>query len=166
MSTFSSLVERYKQQHLLFSEDPLNSSDANAQGENSAAHTYSYTSTNAQSTMSKSAKSNMNSSKTNIFLLYSLSNFSDAILPLAVNNLTICALFLKKMNIAITSLENLIKLNPYEYCTNYIIFNLCTLYDLSLTNEQSSVKKKGLYKITLFYDISESVVPFQAFRLN
>lgn len=165
MSTFSSLVDRYKQHHMLFSADPLGSSSSSSDASNSATYTYASTTTRSKKKIDASRTTTAANSNP-IFLFYALTDFSDMILPLAVNNMTVCALFLKQMSFATLSLENVIKLNPYEYFTPYTVFNLCTLYDLSLTPEQSSLKKKALHKISLLYEISDTVVPFRTFRLS
>ena len=158
MSTFTLVVDRYKQHHMLFSADTGDISS-------SSSGSYTYASTTSRSKKRSSAITSAGSSNP-VFLFYTLTDFSDMILPLAVNNMTVCALFLKQMSFATLNLENVIKLNPYEYFTAYTVFNLCTLYDLSLTPEQSSLKKKSLYKVSLFYEISDTIVPFQAFRLS
>jgi hypothetical protein len=90
----------------------------------------------------------------------------DCPLAAAVNNYAVCALYLKKINEAIKRFELLIGRNPPRYMTDAIVFNLCTLYDLSFAPESSLMKKKALQKVASRYDINDSVLHWRSFRIN
>ena len=79
--------------------------------------------------------------------LFASADFSCSILTVAVNNISVCALYLKNVNLAISNLESIIQENPYEYMTSNIVFNLCTLYDLTSSPSLSAVKKTVLHKV-------------------
>jgi hypothetical protein len=98
--------------------------------------------------------------------LYGSADLSYPVLSIAMNNMSVCALFLKRLDYAISNLESLIQENPKEFMTPNTVFNLCTLYDLSTSPELSLLKKTTLHKIAAIYSVNESVVPFQCYRLT
>jgi hypothetical protein len=52
-------------------------------------------------------------------------DIEDSLLPSCINNYAVCALYIRKANLAITKLEELILENPVKYMIDPIIFNLC-----------------------------------------
>ena len=92
--------------------------------------------------------------------------FDGNLLSIAVNNYSICALYLKKISEAVLKLEQLIFDDPAANLKDPIIFNLCTLYDLSCTPELSQNKKKVLHAVSLAYHISDPILNWKNFRLN
>ena len=90
-------------------------------------------------------------------------NCGRCILCSAVNNLSIAMLFLRRINEAVTLLENMIQQNPGANLTDAVVFNLCTMYDLSCAHEQSAQKKKMLQSIAAIYRVTD--VNWKSFRL-
>lgn len=84
----------------------------------------------------------------------------------AVNNYAICCLYLKRNNESMTKMEKLIGSNPPKYLTDPIVFNLCTMYDLSFAPDISLAKKKALQKVSAKYGISDPILNWRSFRLN
>jgi hypothetical protein len=96
-------------------------------------------------------------------VLVSEGMFGDSLLAVAVNNYAVCAVFLKKVKVALTKLESVIQDNPSQNILDPIIFNLCTIYDLSYSSEVSTNKKKTIQNIASHYGIEE--VSWRSFRL-
>jgi len=90
----------------------------------------------------------------------------DCPLAAAVNNYAVCALYLKKIADAMKKLEQLIGENPSLYMTDAVVFNLCTMYDLSFAPESSVMKKKALQKVASRYDINDAILHWRSFRMN
>ena len=88
----------------------------------------------------------------------------DGNLAMAINNYAVCALFLKKIDIAMKKLEAFIQDNPAQNLSDPVIFNLCTIYDLSFAPEISTNKKKTLQRIAAAYSIDG--LNWRSFRLN
>lgn len=86
-------------------------------------------------------------------------------LGIAVNNLAICSLYLKRIQKAIYQLEQLIFSNPTKYLLDPIVFNLCTLYDLSYAPDASTFKKKILQRIAIEYHVDDPILHWKSFRL-
>jgi len=96
-------------------------------------------------------------------LLLSEGMVSDSLLAVAVNNFAVCAVFLKKVKVALRKLESILQDNPAQNFIDPIIFNLCTIYDLSYSTEVSSNKKKTIQNVASFYGVEE--VNWRSFRL-
>jgi hypothetical protein len=90
----------------------------------------------------------------------------ESLLPAAVNNYAICALYLRRIPIAISRLENLILEDPVRYMTDPVVFNLCTLYDLSCAPDTSTTKKKVLQRVASIFHIDDPMLHWRSFRLN
>ena len=84
----------------------------------------------------------------------------------AINNFAVCSLYLKKNLDAIVRLEKLIGLNPLKYMIDPVVFNLCTMYDLSFSPDVSLTKKKALQKISSKFGILDPILHWRSFRLN
>lgn len=90
----------------------------------------------------------------------------EGLLSSAVNNLSLSLLHLKQNRSAIEKLEQLIGLDPPAYMTDAVVFNLCTLYDLSYSPEISQQKKKVLQRIALRFGLIDPVLHWRSFRAN
>mmetsp|Transcript_32080 Transcript_32080/g.46239 ORF Transcript_32080/g.46239 Transcript_32080/m.46239 type:complete len:558 (-) Transcript_32080:59-1732(-) len=90
----------------------------------------------------------------------------DFVITSAINNFAICALYRKNISEAVVRLENLIRVHPVRFMTDPVIFNLCTLYDLTFSPDVSTSKKKMLQKVALKYHIEDPMVHWRSFRLN
>ena len=90
----------------------------------------------------------------------------EVVITAAINNFAICALYRKSISEAIVRFESLIRENPMRYMTDPVIFNLCTLYDLSFAPDVSTNKKKMLQKVASKYHIEDPMVHWRSFRLN
>ncbi len=78
------------------------------------------------------------------YLLISESKFADAMAlleidnkpgspsasPEAINNYCVCALFLNKIDVAISTLEACVRANPFRALTRTVVQNLCAVYEL------------------------------------
>jgi hypothetical protein len=84
----------------------------------------------------------------------------------AINNYAICCLYSKKNNEAMLRLEKLIGLDPPRYMSDPLVFNLCTMYDLSFSPDVSLMKKKALQKISAKFGINDPILHWRSFRLN
>jgi len=71
----------------------------------------------------------------------------------AANNQAVCWLYLRDLQSAIKSLEQLIAANPEANLIDIVISNLCTLYELESNN--SAGKKKGLLSIISQFSTDE-----------
>ena len=87
-------------------------------------------------------------------------------LAVAVNNLSICALYVKQIRTAITRLEQLVLLDPARHLTDPVVFNLCTLYDLSYAPDTSMMKKKLMQKVAGEYHVDDPILHWRSFRLS
>lgn len=86
------------------------------------------------------------------------------LLPIAVNNFAVCSLHLRKIKAAVSKVEELIQDDPSRHMIDPIIFNLCTMYDLSFGPTVSTEKKKTLQSIAEKYNIDD--LSWRSFRLN
>lgn len=84
----------------------------------------------------------------------------------SINNYAICCLYLKKNAESIARLEKLIGSNPPKYMTDPVVFNLCTMYDLSYSPDASLTKKKALQKISTKFGLNDPILHWRSFRLN
>jgi hypothetical protein len=89
-----------------------------------------------------------------------------SILTAAVNNYSICALYLRHMRDAIDRLEELIKDDPLCHLVDPIVFNLCTLYDMSCSPDVSVIKKMVLQKLSVKYHVDDPLLHWRSFGLN
>jgi len=71
----------------------------------------------------------------------------DSLLVEAVNNFAITVMYSCQLDLAIQTLESLIREDPSVNMTDATVFNLCTLYELSCDNKAQIVKKKVLAEI-------------------
>jgi hypothetical protein len=90
----------------------------------------------------------------------------DSLMAVAVNNLAICAIYLRRVAEAASRLEALIHKDPSKFLTDPIVFNLCTLYDLTCAPELSTNKKKVLHRVAGVYNIEEPLLHWKSFRLT
>jgi tetratricopeptide (TPR) repeat protein len=104
--------------------------------------------------------------KAKIYYLALLQAKDENLFSIAINNYAISCLYLKRNNEAVTRLEKLIGLNPLTYMTDPVVFNLCTMYDLSYSPDVSLSKKKALQKIANRFNINDPVLHWRSFRLN
>lgn len=98
--------------------------------------------------------------------LASVVEMEDTLLPAVINNYAICALYLRKVAAAISKLEGLILDDPVRYMVDPVVFNLCTLYDLSFAPAMSTLKKKVLQNVALAYHVGDPVLHWRSFRLT
>ena len=101
-----------------------------------------------------------------VFNFDSVITLEESITSAAVNNYAICALYLRRIKVSIEKLENLIKENPIVHLTDSIVFNLCTLYDLSCSPDMSSMRKMVLQKLSIKYHVDDPMLHWRSFRLN
>jgi hypothetical protein len=87
-------------------------------------------------------------------------------LAIAVNNYSICCLYLKHNLTAIETMEKLIAEDPVLFMNDSIVFNLCTMYDLSFSADISTAKKKALQKLAVRYGINDPILYWRSFRLS
>ena len=89
----------------------------------------------------------------------------ESLLSILINNYAICCLNIKKIKKSIEKFEYLIKLNPILYLNDAIVFNVCTLYDLSHSPETSKMKKKILLLICDKYYLFDPIINYKSFKL-
>jgi hypothetical protein len=90
----------------------------------------------------------------------------EPVMAAAVNNYAICSLYLRRIPIAISRLEGLIQQNPTKFLTDPVVFNLCTLYDLSSSPEVSVLKKKVLQQVAIRFHVDDPILNWRSFRLS
>ena len=95
-----------------------------------------------------------------------LKSESEDLFVSALNNFSIASLYLKKINVAITKLESLIYDNPALSLVDPVVFNVCTLYDLSYAPDISASKKRVLQRVATLYHIEDPILHWRSFRLN
>ena len=66
------------------------------------------------------------------------------LLSIAVNNFAVCSLHLRKIHAAVSKMEELVQDDPPRHMIDPVIFNLCTMYDLSFGPSVSTEKKKTI----------------------
>lgn len=143
MDTFDTLIETEKANKM---NDPSSSSSVAA--------------------ISEILGSNVKLTKSKMIRLALTQAKDECLLAAAVNNYAICALYLKRSNAAIATIEKLICEDPVQHMTDPMIFNLCTMYDLSFAPDVSSMKKKILQKIANRYGLVDPVLHWRSFRTS
>jgi hypothetical protein len=88
----------------------------------------------------------------------------ESTLSAATNNYAICSLYLRRIHEAVTKMEELIQDDPTQNLVDPIVFNLCTMYDLSCAPDISVEKKKALQEVANHYYIED--LHWKSFRLN
>lgn len=88
----------------------------------------------------------------------------ESLLSAGVNNLCLCLLHLKQNHTAIARLEALIGENPPRFMSDAVVFNLCTMYDLSYSPDASQQKKKVLQKVATRFGLVDPVLHWRSFR--
>lgn len=91
---------------------------------------------------------------------------NESIVACATNNYAICALHLKQIGKAVSNLERLIKDNPTVYLIDPVVFNLCTMYDLTCAPEVSVQRKKALQAVAQAFFIEDPMLHWRCFRLS
>jgi hypothetical protein len=81
----------------------------------------------------------------------------------ATNGMATSLLFLRRIEESIALLEALIQSGPSKYMTDAVVFNLCTMYDLSCAHELSGCKKRMLQGVANKYRICN--LNWKSFRL-
>mmetsp|Transcript_2947 Transcript_2947/g.3106 ORF Transcript_2947/g.3106 Transcript_2947/m.3106 type:complete len:619 (-) Transcript_2947:87-1943(-) len=100
-------------------------------------------------------------------VVHYLPNFileNESLMAAAASNLAICALSLRQLPRAIDTLEQLVRSNPARNMLDPVVFNLCTMYDLSCAPEVSTTKKKILQRIAVVYHVDD--LHWRSFRLG
>lgn len=90
----------------------------------------------------------------------------ESFLSMAVNNYAICAIYLRRVHEAVSQLELLIQQDPARHLSDPIVFNLCTLYDLTCAPDLSTNKKKVLTRLASIYNIDDPLLHSKSFRLT
>ena len=88
----------------------------------------------------------------------------ESLLPIAVNNFAVCSLHLRRIKAAVSKMEELVQDDPSRHMIDPVIFNLCTIYDLSFGPLVSTEKKKTLQMIAEKYNIDD--ISWRSFRLS
>mmetsp|Transcript_3725 Transcript_3725/g.5771 ORF Transcript_3725/g.5771 Transcript_3725/m.5771 type:complete len:533 (-) Transcript_3725:97-1695(-) len=88
----------------------------------------------------------------------------DSLFAVAANNFAICSLFLRRISSAVAKMEELIQGDPPGNLIDPVVFNLCTMYDLSCAPDISKEKKKCLQEVASIYHIDD--IHWKSFRLN
>jgi hypothetical protein len=104
--------------------------------------------------------------KSRLFRFILLQSKDENLFSSAINNYAICMLYLKRNLESMSRLEKLIGLNPLKYMIDPVVFNLCTMYDLSYAPDVSLSKKKALQKISARFGINDPILHWRSFRLN
>ena len=94
-----------------------------------------------------------------------IADVEESLLPIAVNNYAVCALYVRKIDEAIEKLEGIICKNTSQYMTDPVVFNLCILYDISCAPELSIIKKKVLQNVATVYHLSDPILNWRSFRM-
>jgi hypothetical protein len=71
----------------------------------------------------------------------------ETLLVEAVNNYAIAAMYTCELQEAVDTLEGLIQEDPAAHLVDCVVFNLCTLYELSCDNEATTRKKRVLQQV-------------------
>lgn len=90
----------------------------------------------------------------------------EQLLASAVNNFSVATLSLKLNMQSIQRLEALLGEDPLVYMTDAVVFNLCTMYDLSFSPDVSAGKKKVLQKVALRFGLVDPILLWRSFRAN
>ena len=98
-------------------------------------------------------------------LFASVCQLEDPYYPSAANNLAVCAMHLGKVKYAVDTLESLIQQDPFIYLTDPVIFNLCTMYDISHSVGTAEMKKRSLRNVAEIYWLSDRALNWKSFRI-
>ena len=90
----------------------------------------------------------------------------DPYFPSAANNLAVCAMHLGKVKYAVDVLETLIQEDPFTFLCDPIVFNLCTMYDISHSASVAEMKKKSLKNVAEIYWLSDRNLNWKSFRIS
>lgn len=90
----------------------------------------------------------------------------ESVVGAATNNFAICSLYMKKIKMATAKLEELIQKDPPKYMVDPVVFNLCTLYDVSYAPDISTMKKKTLQQVAANFSIVDPVLHWRSFLLS
>lgn len=99
-------------------------------------------------------------------VLAAFDDFQQPLLVAATNNAAVCALYVKRVEHAVGILEKIVKRDPPRHMIDPIVFNLCTLYDLSYSADISTLKKKVLQRVASNYQIDDAILHWRSFRLS
>lgn len=99
------------------------------------------------------------------FPYFSAIELEESLLSVAVCNYSVAALHLRRMTVSVQKLESLIREDPVRYLIDPIVFNLCTLYELSCSPDVSTQKKKILQRIASMYLVSDPILNWKSLRL-
>lgn len=64
-----------------------------------------------------------------------------------------------------SALESLIQEDPARYLNDALVFNICTLYDLTCAPDIGTIKKKVLHGISIMFHVKEPIINWKSFRL-
>ena len=81
-----------------------------------------------------------------------------------MNNYAICAVYICELEKAVTMLENLIREDPTAHMSDVIVFNLCTLYELSCDSKVQTRRKNVLKQVAMRFCLDD--VDAHSFRLT
>lgn len=82
----------------------------------------------------------------------------------AVNNLSLAMVYSGDVMHGVQTLEELIRKDPRLYMVDVLIFNLCTLYDLSYDAIASASKKRTLEAVAQRFRLED--IDASSFRMN
>ena len=82
----------------------------------------------------------------------------------ALNNLSLAMVYSCDVMRGVRTLEELIRKNPRLYMLDVVVFNLCTLYDLSFDAVASATKKRTLQAVGQRYRLED--VDSASFRIS
>lgn len=82
----------------------------------------------------------------------------------AVNNYSICSMYMCDLKLAVTTLESLICEDPTANMSEVVVFNLCTMYELTCDNEVTNRKKRVLQKVATRFCLHD--ISTLAFRMS
>ena len=105
-------------------------------------------------------------SKSSNFDYLTLFDAEESLFSSATNNFSVCALYLRRVQEAALALEDFLKVDPSRHFNDAIVFNLCTLYDLSCATELSTHKKKVLHRVATAYMVEDPYLNWKSFRLS
>jgi hypothetical protein len=84
----------------------------------------------------------------------------EELLVVAVNNFSVCTLYLKRLSEAVQALEQLVREDPPRLMHDSVVYNLCTMYDL----QGASHSKRVLQIVADRFHLDD--LGWQSFRLN
>lgn len=94
-----------------------------------------------------------------------LTQCDDSVYPAVANNFACCAMHLGRVDTAISALESVVQEDPFHHLQDPLVFNLCTLYDISCAAPLAELKKKSLKNVAEIYWISDAALNWKSFRL-